>query len=89
MVTITEKAWKRISELQSARPEVSIVRLMHKDGRVKCGNGVQRKLDRVLEHPGCPSLLMTPEVAKSLSGRTLDARETKRGPRLRLNRISR
>ncbi|MBI1315126.1 hypothetical protein GC176_27865 [bacterium] len=89
MVTITEKAWKRISELQSARPGVTVVRLMHKDGRVKCGVGVQRKLDRVIEHAGCPQLLMTPGVARCLSGRILDARDTSRGPRLRLKRISR
>lgn len=89
MVTITEKAWKRISELQSARPGVTVVQLTHKGGRVKCRAGVQQQLDHVIEHQGCPQLLMTPGVAKCLSGRILDARETSRGPRLRLKHISR
>lgn len=89
MLTITEQAWNRISALQSARPGVTLVRLRHKDGHVKCSAGVQKKLDRVIEHPNGPTLLMTPEVASRLSGRTLDAPETKRGPRLRLRKLSR
>jgi hypothetical protein len=60
------------------------MRLIHRDGRVLCGRGVRKKHDRVLEHKGCPTLLLTEALADDLSGRTLDAPKTKRGRRLQL-----
>ena len=88
MLTVTEAAWERLTELQSKRPDITAVRLTHKDGQVKCHRGKQKKHDRIVEHDGSPTLLMTPDVAKDVSGSTLDAPETERGRRLRLKRIS-
>jgi len=88
MLTVTESAWQRLTQLQSTRPGVTTMRLTHTDGHVKCHRGVQKKLDQIIDHPGRPTLVMTATVAKDLASRTLDARETDRGPRLRLNRIS-
>lgn len=89
MIKITEAAWARLTQLQAKRPGMTAVRLTHKDGQIKCRRGVPKKLDRTVEHDGSPTLLMTPDVAKELSGSTLDAPETERGRRLRLKRISR
>ena len=84
MLTITESAWTRISQLLSARPDASVLRLKHDDGRVQCHRGNPRKLDEVIQLPGRPTLLMTPDVAKNLSSSTLDATITDNGPLLRL-----
>lgn len=89
MLTITESAWKRISQLHSSRPGITAFRLTHQDGRVKCHRGVQKKRDRIVEHAGCPTLLLAPAVADDLSGQTLDAPETDHGRRLRLKHGSR
>lgn len=89
MLTITEAAWTRLAQLQKKRPGTTAVRLLHKDGQVKCRRGVPKIRDRTVEHDGSPTLLMTPDVAKELAGSTLDAPETERGRRLRLNRFSR
>lgn len=87
MLKITDAAWARLSELQSTRPDIKVVRLIHDGGRVKCHRGIQRAQDHVID--GSPVLLMAPAVVRQLSGRTLDAPETKRGARLRLQQISR
>ena len=84
MLTITEAAWERLSQIQSTRPDVTAMRLTHKEGRVKCRRGVQKERDRVIEHTDRPTLLMTRTVAKDLTSRTLDAPETDSGRRLRL-----
>ena len=84
MLTITESAWDRLSQLQSTRPGVTTMRLTHENGRVKCHRGIRRQRDRVIERPGRPKLLLTPTVAEDLTDSTLDAPDTNRGPRLRL-----
>lgn len=89
MLTVTHAAWERLSKLQSTRPAVSEMRLKIEDGRIRAHKGTQRKHDRVVDQPGRPKLLMTPAVATELSGRTLDAPETERGPRLRLRKPAR
>ena len=89
MLTLTEAAWERLSQIQSTRPDIRIMRLTHKAGRVKCHRGIQKGRDRVIEHPGRPTLLLTPTVAKDLALRILDAPETNSGRRrLRLQQIS-
>jgi hypothetical protein len=88
MLMITDAAWERLSQLQSTRPNIAKFRLTHDDGRVKCHRGKQKTDDRVVEHTGSPTLIMTPDVAKTLSERTLDAPETKNGRRLQLKQIS-
>ena len=86
MLRITEAAWNRLSQLQQARTDVTTMRLSLKEGGLKCHRGNPRRRDSVIEHPGRPTLLMTPSVARHLSNDTLDVETTKRGPRLRLRR---
>lgn len=84
MLTVTKSAWNRLSKLQAKRPEVSAMRIIHEDGKVICGKGIRKPHDQVIEATGRPKLLMTPGVARELSGQTLDAPRTDRGRRLRL-----
>lgn len=87
MLTVTDAAWERLTEIVSSRPNITALRLTHNNGRVKCRSGNRKETDRSVEHDGRPLLLMTPRVAKRLSGRTLDAPTTERGPRLRLKQL--
>jgi hypothetical protein len=72
MLTITEPAWARLSEL-SRRINVVTMRLTHRGGRVKCRRGVERARDEVIALPGRPKVLMTPTVAEALASGVLDA----------------
>lgn len=84
MLTITESAWARISQLLSSRPDASVLRIKQDGGSVKCHRGNQRKLDEVIKLPGRPTLLLSPAVAQKLSSCILDTANTDSGPRLRL-----
>jgi len=89
MLTITEGAWQRLAKLRSTRPGTDTMRLTYKGQRVRCHKGIRRRQDRVIEQAGHPTLVLSPELADELSGQTLDASDTERGPRLRIRRISR
>jgi len=84
MLKITSAAWERLAQLLTTRPNVTAIRLTYADGNFKCRRGDRRDRDRVIEHADGPTLLMSPVVANDLANRTLDAPDTKRGPRLRL-----
>lgn len=88
MLKVTQSAWERLSQLQSTRPDVTVMRLTREGGHVKCHRGNQKKRDRVIEQPGRPKLLMTSSLAKGLTDYTLDAPDTKNGPRLRLKQVN-
>lgn len=88
MLKITRSAWDRLSEIQSTRPDVTTMRLAQIGGRLKCHRGVQKQTDRVIQQEGCPSLLMTPTIARRLADRTLSAPKTIHGRRLRLKPLS-
>ena len=84
MLKITKSAWNRLSKLQSTRPEISVLRLTHENGIVKCRRGITKPSDHVIEQTGSPQLLLSPELATKLSEQTLHAPQTGRGRRLRL-----
>lgn len=88
MLTITDAAWTRLSEITETRAQVNELRLTFRKGRVKCRRAVRRTTDHSVEQDGRPVLVMTPGVAKRLSNRTLDAPATKQGPRLRLCNVA-
>ncbi|MCH2201272.1 MAG: hypothetical protein MK102_04840 [Fuerstiella sp.] len=82
MLHVTESAWKRLSKLQATRPTVSVLRLNHENGKVKCSKGICKPRDQVIERSGRPKLLLTPTVARELSDQTLHAPRTQRSRRL-------
>ena len=81
---ITNAAWARLTDIAASRSDVDELRLVYRDGRVSCRRAVRRPEDLSMEFTGSPKVVLTAKVAKRLSGRTLDAPETNRGPRLRL-----
>jgi len=84
MLKVTRSAWKRLSKIQSTRPEISALRLTYNEGNVKCRKGRTKPHDQVIEQSGCPKLLLGPVVAEELIEQTLHAPKTDRGRRLRL-----
>lgn len=88
MLTITDAAWSRLSELSAAHPDVTEWRLIRRDGRVKCRRAVRRDNDHTFQQSDGPVLLMSPGLADRLAQRTLDAPATRRGRRLRLRRAA-
>ena len=84
MLTITNAAWARLTELAAAHPEVLEWRLIRRDGRIKCRRAVRRDDDHGFQRNDGPMLLMSPALAKRVSRKILDATSTRRGPRLRL-----
>lgn len=84
MLTITDAAWQRLAVITSSKETVNELRLIYRDGRVKCGRGVRRATDQVLERPDGTVLLVRSDDSQKLSARTLDTKSTPRGPRLRL-----
>ena len=83
-LTITNAAWARLTDIAASRSDVDELRLVYRNGRVSCRRAIRRPGDLSLEFVGSPNLVLTPKIAARLSGRTLDAPETDRGPRLRL-----
>jgi len=84
MLTVTPSAWQRLIEIQTSRPKLTAIRVKFGNGEFKCCSGKRRTADCVIENDDGPILLMKPAVAQNLADRTLDASETERGPRLRL-----
>lgn len=82
MLKVTNAAWNRLSKLVATRPGVSDLRVIYKDGKVRCAKGVRKLHDHVIEQAGRPKLLLTPAVATELSEQTLHAPKTERGRRL-------
>lgn len=81
---ISKSAWQRLSRIQSTRPRLSVVRLTNREGKPVCHSGRHRSSDLVIEQPGCPTVLMTPEVAAELTDMRLHAPKSQSGRRLRL-----
>ena len=84
MLTITNAAWARLSELAAAHPKIMEWRLIRRDGRVKCRRAVRRDDDLEFQRNDGPMLLVSPAFAKRVSRKILDATSTRRGRRLRL-----
>lgn len=84
MLNVTTSAWERLAQILADRPTITAIRLRFADGEFRCCSGKRRDVDEVIEHTNRPTLIMSPAVANHLSHRTLDAPQTKRGPRLRL-----
>ncbi len=88
MLTITDAAWMRLSEITSTHPDATELRLFQKGGRIKCRRAVLRDDDQTFQLDGKPVLLISPALAARLTNRTLDAPDTKHGPRLRIKKSS-
>lgn len=87
MLTISQPAYERLSEMLADRPEDVAVRLVLDQGRTRVRPGRRRQGDQILEHNGRTVLLLDERVARHLQERTIGIRQTAEGPRLRLQRL--
>ena len=87
MLTITQPAYERLSEMLSDRPEDVAVRIFLDEGRARIRPDRKRSGDKVLKHDGRTVLLFDKQAARHLDERTLGIRQTENGPRLRLQRV--
>ncbi|MCC7423457.1 MAG: hypothetical protein IT428_24540, partial [Planctomycetaceae bacterium] len=62
------------------------VRILEKDGRLRLKRDHRRTDDTTFADGSRIVLLVAPQVARKLTKRTLDVRETRRGVRLSLSR---
>ncbi|QDU40471.1 hypothetical protein Mal4_48280 [Maioricimonas rarisocia] len=86
MLTISQPAYDRLSELLADRPNDVAVRIVLREGRARIRPGRQREGDQAIEHEGRTVLLLDKRAARKLDHRTLGIRETEKGPRLKLRR---
>lgn len=84
MLTLTTSAAARLSSLLSGASLDRAVRLVRQNERLKIRRDQARAGDTTFAHEGRVVLVLDARMAKSLQSRTLDVRETDRGPRLRM-----
>ena len=87
MLTISEPAYDRLSELLADRPEDVAVRIVLREGRARICPGRKREGDRTIEHDGRTVLLIDQRAARKLGRRELGVRQTPKGLRLKLRRV--
>ena len=87
MLTISQPAYDRLSQILADRPEDVAARIVLDQGRARIRPGRRRPGDSVLLHKGRAVLLLDAQTARRLDERTLGIRQTAEGPRLRLQRL--
>ena len=86
MLSITPPAVARLVHLLSDSTCDFAIRIVTKDGRLRLRRDHRRADDTAFNDGGRVVLVVDPGMARKLSMRTLDVRETKRGARLSLTR---
>lgn len=86
MLSVTPTAVARLVHLLSDFTCDYALRIIEKDGRLELKRDHRRTDDTTFADGSRVVLLVAPQVARKLSMRTLDVRETKRGIRLSLSR---
>lgn len=86
MLTISQQAYERLSEILADRPADVAARIVLEQGRPRIRSSRRQPGDEVLTHNGRAVLLLDPQAARRLDERTLGIRQTADGPRLRLQR---
>ena len=88
MLTLTQTAGARLSELLDGSPEKSVVRIVRRKGRLKLRLDHERTGDVTFAHDGRTVLTLNERISRELSLRTLDVRAKNTGPRLSLKSSS-
>lgn len=86
MLSVTPTAVARLVHLLSDFTIDYAVRIIEKDGRLRLKRDHRRTDDTTFADGSRIVLLVAPQVARKLTKRTLDVRETRRGVRLSLSR---
>jgi hypothetical protein len=86
MLNVTNTAAARLAQLLDASPKSSAVRIVARNRRLKLRRDHARSGDATFAHAGRVVLVLDERMARALSTRILDTRETTAGPKLRLQR---
>ena len=84
MLTVTDAAFERLSNMMNKLSEGVSVRIVRQDDRTKITRGAQRPGDIELTHNEQVVLRFGDNVADRLMNKVLDVRQTQNGPRLGL-----
>lgn len=84
MLTVTENAGARLTELLGESADDTVVRVVRRKRRLKLRRDRVRANDAQFSHDGRVVLVLDEQISKRLSSRTLHVRQTKDGPRLSL-----
>ena len=84
MLKVSPPAAARMANLLTAKSDVAVLRIVRHHDRLRMMTGLLRPGDDTFAHEGRVVLAIDPRVARSLSLRQLDLRQTPKGPRLRL-----
>jgi hypothetical protein len=83
MLTLTQTAGARLTELLAGSSDETIVRIVRRKGRLKLRRDLERAGDVTFAHEGRVVLSLNPKMSKELSRRTLDVRAIRNSePRL-------
>jgi hypothetical protein len=84
MLTVTETASVRLSQMLSASEAETVVRIVRQNRRMKLCRDHARPNDTTFAHNGQVVLVLDGAVSEALASRILDVRQTADGPKLRL-----
>lgn len=84
MLKVSVPAAARMAVLLNAKSDHAVLRIVRRDDRLRLKTGRLRPGDETFAHEGRVVLAIDALIAKSLTLRQLDLRETSTGPRLRL-----
>lgn len=84
MFTVTPLASARLNRLLQSKNSETVTRVIRQNNKVCLKYGVLQADDQVFTHDGRIILGVDQTILDYLTTRTLDIRDTKKGPRLRL-----
>ena len=85
MLTVTESAKQLLKEIlldQADDPEMGLRLSVRPPGHFGVSLDREAEGDQVVEHEGAKVLLVAPEIAPLLDGKTFDVQDTAEGPKL-------
>ena len=82
MMTLTQTAGARLTQLLNGSPKDAVVRIVRRSGRLKLRLDHERSGDVTFAHEGRTVLTLNQRISRELSKRTLDVRPKNTGPRL-------
>jgi hypothetical protein len=84
MLKVSPPAAARMANLLTAKSDQAVLRIVRRHDRLRLTTGVLRPGDETFAHEGRVVLAIDRRIARSLSLRQLEIRQTPTGPRLRL-----
>lgn len=84
MLSVTDTAAARLHQMADAGPEGKTLRLANEGERLEFQWDEQKPGDKTVAHEGTTVLVYNEQIAGLLQGRTMDVKQTEKGPALTL-----